>query len=71
MTMSCTETQDTKGAHFYAIEERNGQLIPYNAACNYSASANNGNLYRYNNFASVISYRTDRTGGLICAYKIG
>ena len=67
--MSCTETQDTKGAHFYAIEERNGQLIPYNAACNYSASANNGNLYRY--IASVISYRTDRTGGLICAYKIG
>ena len=69
--MSCTETQDTKGAHFYAIEERNGQLIPYNAAYNYSASANNGNLYRYNNFASVISYRTNRTGGLICAYKIG
>ena len=64
-------TNITKGAHFYAIEERNGQLIPYNAAYNYSASANNGNLYRYNNFASVISYRTDRTGGLICAYKIG
>ena len=64
-------TNITKGAHFYAIEERNGQLIPYNAAYNYSALANNGNLYRYNNFASVISYRTDRTGGLICAYKIG
>ena len=58
-------TDITKGAHFYAVEERNGQLIPYNGAGNYSSNLSK----QYADFASMLSH--DDGGSFIYGYKIG
>ena len=55
----------SRGAHFYAVSEKNGVLIPYNGAGNYSPSLSK----TYNDFTSMLSKCPDKTGDLICAYK--
>ena len=55
----------TKGAHFYAVEESAGQLIPYNGAGNYNSTLSK----QYPDFASMLSH--DNSGSFIYGYKIG
>ena len=59
------DTDITQGAHFYAVEDSAGMLIPYNGAGNYTS----GLSEQYSNFASMLSY--DNGGSFIYGYKIG
>lgn len=58
-------TDIAQGAHFYAVKESAGQLIPYNGAGNYSSSLSK----KYADFASMLSYKNG--GSFIYGYKIG
>lgn len=58
-------TDITKGAHYYAVRESAGRLIPYNGAGNQNSALK----ARYSNFASMLSYKNG--GSIICGYKIG